>query len=62
MKAVGFKKYIKKHGLLFQYKIRAEPILDIGYVAVIHIPYSCYACLRKLSSPWNRIQDKYNKV
>ena len=29
-KAVGFKKNIKKHGLLFHYNIRADTLLGIG--------------------------------
>ena len=37
-------------------------MLGIGYVSVIFIPCSCYACLIKLDLPWNRRQDKFNQV
>ena len=60
-KNVGSKKNIKKRGLVFHYYIRADPLLGIGYVAIIRILCICYECLRKLSFPWNRRQDKYNK-
>ena len=56
-----FKKNIKKHGLYFHYNIREYPLLGIVYVAVRRIPYSCSECLRKISSPHNRSQDKYNQ-
>ena len=35
--------------------------MGICYVAVRWITCSCYECLRKLYSPWNRNQDKYNQ-
>ena len=57
-KAVGFRENIKKHGLLFQYNIRADPLLGVVYVAFIQIPCSCSECLRKIASTWNRSQDK----
>ena len=60
-KDVGFKKNINKHGLIFQSNIRSDPLLGICYVAVIQIPRSCSECLRKLTSPWNISQDKYNQ-
>ena len=60
-KYVGFKKNIKKHGLIFCYNIRADNLLGIGYVYVRLIHFSCYACLSKMYSPWNISQDKYNQ-
>ena len=60
-KAVGFTKNIKKHGLIFHYNIISYLLLVIGYDAVRRIICSCSECLRKLSSPWNRIKDKYNQ-
>ena len=36
-------------------------MLDIGNVAVIQLPCSCYEFLRKLYSQYNIIQDKYNQ-
>ena len=59
-KYVGFKKNIKKHSFLFHYNISTCPLLVIGYVAVIKIPYGCYASLRGIASPWNRIKYKKN--
>ena len=50
-KYVGFKKNIKKHGLLFHYNIRAYPLLGIGFVGVRRIPCSCSELLRKLAYP-----------
>ena len=50
-KAVGFKNNIKKHGLVFHFNIRADPMLGIGYVAIIRIPCSCSGYLRKLDYP-----------
>ena len=58
-KAVGFKKNMKKHGLLFHCNIRAYTLLGIHYVSVIRIPCRCSACLRKLISPWKTSEDKY---
>ena len=60
-KAVGFKKNIKKHGLIFHYSIRADPFLGVGYVAVRQITCSCSVCLSKLYFSWNRSQYKYNQ-
>ena len=60
-KSVGFKKNIKNHGLVFDHNIREDPMLVIGYVAVICIPCICYDCLRKMTSTCNIIQDKYNQ-
>ena len=60
-KYVGFKKNINKRGLIFQYKIRSDPMFGIGYVAVRRIPCSCHACLSELSYPWNIRKDKYNR-
>ena len=60
-KAVGFKNNNKKHGLIFYYNIWADLMLRIGYVSVSRIPCRCSACLRKVDSPWNRRQDKYNQ-
>ena len=37
-KAVGFKKNIKKRGLLFHYNLIAEPLLGIFYVSIRQIP------------------------
>ena len=50
-KVVVPKKNIKKYCLIFHYNIRAYPMLGIGYVAVIWIPFICSACLRKMYSP-----------
>ena len=47
--------------MIFQYNIREEDMLGIGYVNVRWIPCRCYSCLRKLASPWNTIQNNYNK-
>ena len=47
---------------IFHYNIRADPMLGIGYVSIRQIQCRCYAYLRKMSSPWNIIQDKYNQV
>ena len=33
-RAVGFRKNIQKHGLIFHYNIRADSLLGIDYVAV----------------------------
>ena len=60
-KYVGFKKNIKKHGLIFHYNIIADPLLGIGYISVRCIICSCSEFLRKLSSPCNRSQDNYNQ-
>ena len=60
-KAVGLNNNIKYHGFIFHYNIRADPMSVIGYVTVIWITCSCSACLRKLYSPCNIIQDKYNQ-
>ena len=38
-----------------------DPMLSFDYVATIWIPCIYYACLRKLNSPWNRRQYKYNR-
>ena len=57
-KNVGFKRKIKKHGLIFHCNIRADPMLGLGYFFVRQIPYSCYECLRKLYYPLNRRQDQ----
>ena len=35
--------------------------MDIGYVYFIQVTCICSSCLRKLASPWNRSQDKYNQ-
>ena len=59
---IGFRKNIKKHGLIFHYNIRVDPMLGIGYVAVRRIRCIYYACLSKLSSAWNRIKHKFNQV
>ena len=40
-KAVGIKKNIDKHGLLFHYNIREDPLLGIGYVSIRWITCSC---------------------
>ena len=61
-KYVNFRKNINKHGLVFHYNIRADPMLGMGYVSVRRIPCSFSVCLRKLDSRWNRRQDKYNQV
>ena len=37
-------------------------MFGIAYVSVRLILYRGSACLRKLYSPWNRIQYKYNQV
>ena len=42
-----------------QYPVRSY--LSIGYVPVRRISCSCYACLRKLASPWNIRKYKYNQ-
>ena len=47
--------------MLFHYNIQTDPMLGIGYVAVRWIPCSCYVCLKKLVSPWNRRQDSYSQ-
>ena len=60
-KYVGFKDNIKHYDLLFNYNNKADNMLCIVYVFVRHIPCSCYTCLRKLYSPWNRIKYKYNQ-
>ena len=60
-KTVGFKKNVKKNGLVRHYNLRADPLLGIGYVAVKQIPCSCSAGLIKLDSPWIISQDMYNK-
>ena len=39
----------------------ADPMLDIGYVAVRRIPCICSSFLKKISSPYNIRQYKYNK-
>ena len=36
-------------------------MFGIGYVDVTLIPCSCYVCLRKLSSPFNRRHNNYNQ-
>ena len=56
-----YKKNLKNHGLLFHYNIREDPMLVISYVVVRQILCSCSACFRKLASPLNRSQDKYNQ-
>ena len=61
-KTVGFKKNIKKHGLLFHYNIRSYPMLGIGHFSVIWIQFRCSAYLRKLYSPCNIGQDIYTQV
>ena len=60
-KAVGFKKYIKKHGLLFHINILVYPLLGICYVASRQISCRCSACLSKMATPWNISQYKYNQ-
>ena len=60
-KYVGFKNSILKYGFLFRSNIRANTMLVIGYVGVIWIPCICSVCLRKLYSPWNMRQYKYNQ-
>ena len=57
----GFKKNIMIHSLLFHCNIIDYPLFAIDIVAVRWIPCSCPKCLRKISSLWNRIQDKYNQ-
>ena len=47
---------IKKNGLLFHYNIRADPMLGIGYAAVIRIQCSYFSCVSNLDSTWNRRQ------
>ena len=47
--------------LFFWYRIRAYPMLGIGYIAVRRILFICSAYLRKLDFTWNRIQDDYNQ-
>ena len=51
IKAVGFKKNTKKHGLLSRYNIISYLLLGIGYVSVKWIPYSCSECLSKMPPP-----------
>ena len=60
-KSVGFKKNNKKRGLLFHYNKRADILLAIGYVDCRSISCRCSSYVRKLASPWNRSQDKYNQ-
>ena len=60
-KYVCFKKNIKNNELLFQYNIRAGPMLGISYVSFRRIPCSCYASLSKLGSLCNGRQYKYNQ-
>ena len=60
-KYIGFKNNIKKHGLIFHYNIRADPMLGVGYVDIIWIQCICYACLKKMAFTWNIRQEKYNK-
>ena len=60
-KAVGSNRNIKKHGLLFRYNIKADPLLGVGYVEVRRIPCICSGYLSKLDSPRHRIQDNYNQ-
>ena len=40
-KAVGFNKNIKKHGFIFYYNLRADPLLIIGYADFRQIPCRC---------------------
>ena len=42
-KAVGFKKNVMNHDLIFHYNIRVDHLLGIGYVAVRLIPCRCSA-------------------
>ena len=49
---------IIKYVLIFHYNIKADPMLGIGYVAVIWIPCSCSECLSKVSSTFNIRQDR----
>ena len=60
-KYVCFKKTIKNHGLIFCYNIREYNLLGVGCVAVRIIPCRCSEFLRKLKSPCNISQDKYNQ-
>ena len=39
----------------------ADAMLGIGYVSVRRITFICSACLSKMDSPWNIIQDNYNQ-
>ena len=52
---------MKKNAFVSRYNIRADTLLDVGYVAVILIPCICYECLSKMDSLWNISKDKYNK-
>ena len=60
-KTFCLKKNIRNHGFIFQYNIRADPMLGICYAFVRWIPYIYSSCLRKMYYPCNIRQDKYNK-
>ena len=60
-KGVRFKKNLNNHGFLFHHNIISYYLFGIGYEYVRRIPCICSACLRKLTSPWNRSQYRSNK-
>ena len=60
-KDVNIKKNIKEHGFLFHYNARTYPLLSISYIDFGQIPCGSSECLRKLSLPCHKIQDKHNQ-
>ena len=61
-KADNLEKNMNKYDLIFHYNIKEYPLLGIGYVAVVSMTCTFSACLKKITDPWNRIQDKYNHI